>query len=146
MTAKLVVVAACALAVATGGMLASTSAAPVQCLKPDGTPEPCESRQSTPSSGKPRSPVPPPTIPPEYDHPFDGKVHIMEGEFAPSELERFCNQNGNTIGCALTTWIPHRCFIAIGAQIHLKEYGFTRKSAIRHAIAYCNGWRPNPPE
>jgi hypothetical protein len=128
---------------------------PPQCLKPDSTPEPCESRKATgqqwprasSAPPKPSPPVQPLTPhnslwlpPPEYDKPFKGK--LTEIRVTPEIMRAICpkSQFPVTLACAYPPVHDTQCVIIMLEDKHLEAAGWTAEYVRRHEIGHCNGF------
>jgi hypothetical protein len=79
--------------------------------------------------------------PPEYDHPYPGKLIIdVRSE---TEVDWWC-QFTSTRKPKLTCTLPsaHRdyCHIVTMSDDDMRAFGFDPKVIHRHEIAHCNGW------
>ena len=121
--------------------------AEVQCLKPDGTPEPCESRQ--PKRQTSPAPVPLPRQdtpgwavlpPPEYDKPFTGK--LTEIRVPPETMRAICPKTifPLTLACAYPTRDQSECLIIMLSDELIKAAGWTPEIVRRHEVGHCNGF------
>jgi hypothetical protein len=84
--------------------------------------------------------------PPEYDHPFSGKLEVHYLDDGALEIKAHCpaNMYGQRLGC-MTINRPGYCQIYIGPIDELETYGLTDITVLRHEIGHCNGWPGNHP-
>jgi len=84
--------------------------------------------------------------PPEYDHPFTGKLEVHYLNDGALEIKAHCpaNKYGQRLGCA-TIIRPEYCQIYIGPIDELETYGLTDITVLRHEIGHCNGWPGDHP-
>jgi hypothetical protein len=82
--------------------------------------------------------------PPEYDHPYKGKldVHYVDAE----EIKKHCpaNSYGQRLGCTVIG-TPTYCLVYIGPQDELEAIGYSIETIRRHEIGHCNGWPAHHP-
>jgi hypothetical protein len=153
-----------------GALLASgPHAGEVVCLKPDGMPEPCKSRQPRGEYLEPGAPLPALTeaeirrgkgyMPPsEYDHPFNGRVLVAQ-ILEPEILRRLCITPPPFFfppACAgrdLIVFPPESTGLKLESDCqilhlpveYLQRHNLTVNLIIRHEIAHCNGWPKDHP-
>jgi hypothetical protein len=80
-------------------------------------------------------------VPPEYDHPYHGKVEIVQLTLA--ELRRACKVDDTVAGCMLSE-DGHVCVIARATDRTLAFNKWTQadiEALIRQETARCNGFR-----
>jgi hypothetical protein len=120
---------------------------PPQCLKPDGMPEPCESRHPTTPAPTTQAPMPRLTprnsawIPPvEYDKPFKGK--LTEIRVTPEIMRAICPKTTFpvTLGCSYPPVHDNQCVIIMLEDKHLEAAGWSAGYVRRHEIGHCNGF------
>ena len=85
-------------------------------------------------------------VPPEYDHPYHGKVEIVQ-YYSLTELRRVCKIDDTVAGCMLSE-DGHVCVIARASDRTLAFNKWTQANLdalIRQETARCNGFREPPP-
>jgi len=92
----------------------------------------------TPAPAKMPTSIPPP----EYDHPFNGEVIIIDtNDPAP------CRNGDPTVG-ACTTPVEStggKCVIRLAKRRVIEAWGVKVEDLIRHETAHCNGWPGSHP-
>src|SRR5205823_7404331 len=111
--------------------------AEVQCLKPNGQPEPCELRQQ-PMPRLSRWLVLPP---PEYDKPFPGK--LQEIRVPPETMRAICPKTPLplTLACTYPTHDQSQCLIIMVSDEIIRVAGWSPEIVRRHEVGHCNGFR-----
>jgi hypothetical protein len=128
----------------------SAEAQVITCLKPNGMPEPCESRQpARPTTPAPTTQAPKPTLTPrnsawippvEYDKPFKGK--LTEIRVTPEIMRAICPKTTFpvTLGCSYPPVHDNQCVIIMLEDKHLEAAGWSAGYVRRHEIGHCNGF------
>jgi hypothetical protein len=133
-------------------------APPPVCLKPNGTPEPCEYRQPRPPTTPPALPAPAPApttqappprltprnsawIPPaEYDGKFKGK--LTEIRVTAELMRAMCPKTTFplTLGCSFNPVRENQCVVIILEDKELEKTGWTAEMIRRHELGHCASW------
>src|SRR5438067_711306 len=117
--------------------------AEVQCLKPNGQPEPCESRQiKQPSLSNPAAPAMQGWLilpPPEYDKPFTGK--LTEIRVPPETMRAICPKTifPLTLACAYPTRDRSECVLIMLSDELIKSHGWDPNVIRMHEQSHCGG-------
>jgi hypothetical protein len=83
--------------------------------------------------------------PPEYDHPYTGKLTI-ERTSSQSELRQTCPYSPFPflLGCARRT-AEGGCYILMADDEFIAKFGYTTEQVFRHERAHCLGWPAHHP-
>jgi hypothetical protein len=84
--------------------------------------------------------------PPEYDHPYSGRLTILDGgdqEQMRSQC-RILKSAGIITGC-MSYRDAESCTILHAREQDIVKAAWTLNIVIRHEIAHCNGWPPGHP-
>ena len=123
--------------------------AEVQCLKPNGQPEPCESRQpKQPSLSNPAAPAMQGWLilpPPEYDRPYTGK--LQEIRVPPETMRAICPKTPLplTLACTYPTRDQSECLIIMVSDEIIRGYGWDPVVVRMHEESHCGGWPAHHP-
>src|SRR5262249_18266274 len=118
---------------------------PVTCVTPDWRPEPCESRKPVaPATDKQAGEQFPTIPPPEYDHLYDGELHVV-GDLDLFTLHYICKKPALACATHSEPGYPRHCIIFLAREDEVTKRGHTMETLRRHEIGHCNGWPPEHP-